>query len=163
MVLRLLHVLAMGAGTCDVAGDMWKLSCVYPAQPISVPLGRFNSTLVNPYSGGNPQQCFGWILCCAIVSFSLLGCPPYPSDLQPCIFTCCSSLGEKVLLQKEQHLLSKFGEKASLDVKWCSTCFETGNLVQSLHLSCNKICFQLPLSFALSILDWIWLTYRYSG
>lgn len=30
MVLRASHVLAQGAGTCDVVGDMWKLSRVYP-------------------------------------------------------------------------------------------------------------------------------------
>lgn len=58
MVLRVLHVLATGAGTCDVVGDMWKLSSVYPAQPISVPLSRFDSTLSNLYLGGNTQQCF---------------------------------------------------------------------------------------------------------
>lgn len=33
MGLRASHVLAQGAGTSDVVGDMWKLSRVYPAQP----------------------------------------------------------------------------------------------------------------------------------
>lgn len=40
MALRVLHVLATGAGTCDVVADMWKLSSVYPAQPSSVPLSK---------------------------------------------------------------------------------------------------------------------------
>lgn len=62
MVLRVLHVLAMGAGTCDVVADMWKLSRVYPAQPISVPLSRLDSTLSNLCLGWNTQQCFVCIL-----------------------------------------------------------------------------------------------------
>ena len=33
MELRASHVLAQGAGTSDVVGDMWKLSKVYPARP----------------------------------------------------------------------------------------------------------------------------------
>lgn len=40
MALRAMHVLATGAGTCDVAADMWKLSGVHPAQPSSVPLSK---------------------------------------------------------------------------------------------------------------------------
>lgn len=41
MALRVLHVLATGAATCDVVAAMWKLSSVYPAQPSSVPLRKY--------------------------------------------------------------------------------------------------------------------------
>lgn len=47
MELRALHVLAQGAGTSDVVGDMWKLSSIYPAQPSLVATEQRGLTAVH--------------------------------------------------------------------------------------------------------------------
>lgn len=50
MELRVLHVLAQGAGTSDVVGDMWKLSSIYPAQPSLVATEQRGLTAVHQCS-----------------------------------------------------------------------------------------------------------------
>lgn len=135
MVLRVLHVLAMGAGTCDVVADMWKLSGIYPAQPTLAPVSRFDSTLSNVYLGGNTQQCFVCLLPCAIANFNLWVLTSFLLDSRPYIRLCSSASGGKILLQTEQQ----FPEKDSSVVKWWSAWRESRRLlVQSLAMSYHK-------------------------
>lgn len=86
MELRASHVLAQGAGTSDVVGDMWKLSKVYPAQPKrrerEQPLQQ-----ANPYSGKQTQGRFGVRSLCELrLCALLLACRFGRSDVYVCMF-----------------------------------------------------------------------------